>query len=187
MTISQILGCPSPTNTRRKHDAYQTPPAVTRALARVEFARWPSRIWEPCTGAGKLAAVLREFGTKVIESDLPTDFLKTTRAAATAIVTNPPYRLATEFIMHAHELGVAYHAWLLKADFLNAQRAQPLIETVGYPARIWVLTERPDFLAQGAPTMNCSWFVFAGRHSKASLQLLPMRGDKAPTCARPSH
>jgi hypothetical protein len=38
-----------------------------------------------------------------------------------AVVTNPPYRIATKFIRHALSLGVEYLALLLKADFLNAQ------------------------------------------------------------------
>jgi len=123
--------------------------------------------------------VLRDKGFAPIETDLAqrVDFLKTTQARASAIVTNPPYRHATEFIMHAHELGITYHAWLLKADFLNAKRAVRLIDEIGYPIRIWALTERPDFLGQGAPTMNCSWYVWSNRHNYASFRLLSITGE----------
>ena len=118
----------------------------------------------------------------VVESDLVAcserpqihqlDFLKTTARLAPAIVTNPPFKHATAFIEHAVELGVTYHAWLLKADFLGAQQRLKLVQEFGYPARIWGLTERPDFLGQGGPTMNCAWLVWDGvnkTHSRFEL------------------
>jgi hypothetical protein len=92
---------------------------------------------------------------------------------------NPPYRYAAAFIEHAIELGVDYHAWLLKADFLCAQQRLRLVTELGYPARIWGLTERPDFLGQGGPTMNCAWVVWDGvnrNHSRFEL-LSRVNGD----------
>jgi hypothetical protein len=179
MSMAKIMGCGSATNTRRTDDAYPTPAGCTRALAKVEAGNWTPTIWEPCAGDGGLSAVLRDAGFDVVETDINdpleffrADFLKATSPFAPTIVTNPPYKLATEFILQAHKLGVAYHAWLLKADFLNAQRAIRLVNAIGYPARIWALTERPGFLGQGAPTMNCSWYVWSGRSERASTELL---------------
>src|SRR5229473_2432436 len=123
MTIASIMGCASPTNKRKKNDAYATPATCTRALARVEAIHWPKKIWEPCAGRGDLSAVLRDKGFAPIETDLAQ-----------------------------------------RVDFLNAKRAVRLIDEIGYPIRIWALTERPDFLGQGAPTMNCSWYVWSNRH-----------------------
>jgi hypothetical protein len=40
-------------------------------------------------------------GIKNIGTDLPTDFLKMGAATAWDIVTNPPYKLAEEFVRHA--------------------------------------------------------------------------------------
>ena len=139
-------------------------------------------IWEPCSGEGDIANVLLKHA-RVVESDITAlsarphlrqlDFLKATKKLATAIVTNPPYKHATEFIAHAIKLGTGYHAWLLKADFMCAQRRLELVNELGYPARIWGLTERPDFLGQGGPTMNCSWFVWDGANrSHAQFELL---------------
>jgi hypothetical protein len=68
MTVAEILGCASATNKRLKHDAYQTPDWVVEQLCEVE--RLPSQIWEPCAGEGQLANVLRQHGSKVIETDL---------------------------------------------------------------------------------------------------------------------
>ena len=180
-TMSELMGCASPTNTRLANDRYLTPAWCVQALARVESEHWPETLWEPCSGAGDIADVLLT-RTRVVESDLIScrerprirqlDFLKTTQKLATGIVTNPPYRYATAFIEHAVELGVTYHAWLLKADFLCAQQRLKLVQEFGYPARIWGLTERPDFLGQGGPTMNCAWLVWDGvnkTHSRFEL------------------
>lgn len=170
-TMSELMGCASPTNERPEHDRYNTPEWCTQALARVEAQHWPDTIWEPCAGNGGMSEVLIEH-MQIIESDLIStcerphlrqlDFLKTTQKLAAAVVTNPPYRYAAAFIAHAIELGVTYHAWLLKADFMCAQQQLRLVNELGYPARIWALTERPDFLGQGGPTMNCAWFVWDG-------------------------
>jgi hypothetical protein len=174
MSIAKIMGAGSLTNKPVKNDVYHTPTVCTEALAKVEAGYWPKTIWEPCAGRGDLSSVLKDKKFTVIETDLAqrVDFLKTTEARASAIVTNPPYRYATEFILHAHKLGVTYHAWLLKADFFNAQRALQLVDAIGYPVRIWMLTDRPDFLGQGNPTMNCSWYVWSGLHSFAKSRLL---------------
>jgi hypothetical protein len=172
-TMSQIMGCASETNTRLPLDAYDTPTSVIEALIRVEGSNWGSGpIWDPCSGNGNILRALHGRESRGDDINRGADFLNTTEAYARIIVTNPPYRYASEFIRHAHNLGIEYHAWLLKADFLNAQRAIKLIDAIGYPARIWALTERPDFLGQGAPTMNCSWYVFDGRSDAASLKLL---------------
>lgn len=99
---------------RLKHDAYQTPDWVVEQLCGGE--RPPSQIWEPCAGESQLARVLGQHGSKVIETDLdprkrsqrPLDFLAARRPFAKAIVTNPPYRIATTFIRHALSLGGGY-------------------------------------------------------------------------------
>jgi hypothetical protein len=124
MTVAEIWGCASATNKRKRHE---TPEWVVEQLCGVEPL--PRVIWEPCAGGGQLARVLRRHGSRVIESDLvrrnrnqqPLDFLEAEFSLATAIVTNPPYRIATKFIRHALSLGVGYLAMLLKADFLCAR------------------------------------------------------------------
>jgi hypothetical protein len=179
-TISEIMGCASPTNKRPPNDRYDTPAWCTEALVRGEAERiaLAEAIWEPAAGGRAMSKVLVEYA-RVIETDLvpfrgvrELDFLTTTRALAPAIVTNPPYKHASAFIEHAVELGVSYHAWLLKADFLCARERLALVNDFGYPARIWGLIARPDFRSQGAPTMNCAWFVWDGvnkTHSRFEL------------------
>ena len=74
------------------------------------------RIWECACGSGNLAEVLKERGYDVVCSDLKNrgygrpgmlnvDFLQnydfTLRYNVGVILTNPPYSLANEFILHA--------------------------------------------------------------------------------------
>ena len=68
-TISEILGCASPTNERLEHDRYHTPAWCTEALAKVESVYWPDPVWEVCSGTGSMAEVLSKY-VRVIESDL---------------------------------------------------------------------------------------------------------------------
>jgi hypothetical protein len=98
MSIAKITGAGSLTNKPVKNDVYHTPTVCTEALTKVEAGYWPKTIWEPCAGRGDLSSVLKDKKFTVIETDLAqrVDFLKTTEARASAIVTNPPYRYATE-------------------------------------------------------------------------------------------
>jgi methylase of polypeptide subunit release factors len=92
-------------------DVYETPPEAVQALLRVE--RLPHRVWEPCCGPGSIVRVLRDAGHDVVAADLNDhgcpdsaariDFLmeRATPAGVDAVVTNPPYALAAEFVAHA--------------------------------------------------------------------------------------
>jgi hypothetical protein len=167
-TIADILGCASLTNTREADDFYATPPDCTEALIAAEGNRIPAMVWDPCCGAGDISTVLQRHGREVISTDLidrgygrgGLDFLLQTTALAKAIVTNPPFNRAEAFLRHAAELGINYVAFLHKADWLNAADRGIMIETVWCPARCHLLQWRPDFKNQGAPTMNCNWYVF---------------------------
>lgn len=101
----------------RKDDHYQTPACATETLARQEAL--PSLIWEPCAGRGAISRVLEGLGHTVVKTDLVPypdsdpgilthqDFLMTYAAPSQCrtIVTNPPFKLADEFIDHGLRLG----------------------------------------------------------------------------------
>src|SRR5262245_56038594 len=94
----------------RGADLYETPSVAVEALLRVE--KIPHGVWEPCAGRGAIAKPLRDAGHLVRTNDIydrgfPLDstgnFLETVEMwpDCDAIVTNPPFRLAEEFIAHA--------------------------------------------------------------------------------------
>ncbi len=94
---------------RHKDDFYATPPEATRALLSVETFK--GLIWEPACGDGAISRVLQE-RYPVVSTDLvdrgfgPSgqDFLMQTRVVDN-IITNPPFKLATEFIRKSLDLA----------------------------------------------------------------------------------
>jgi hypothetical protein len=134
----------------RGDDLYETPSCATEALLRAE--RLPALLWEPAAGYGAIVDVLRAHGHKVLASDIadygiPThfagrDFLLESKAPASCegIVTNPPFKLATEFARHAVKL-VPYVALLLRIQFLESTKRTDVLEHSGL-ARVWVFRNR---------------------------------------------
>ena len=162
----------------RGNDLYPTFPAAVRALLKVE--QLPQTIWEPAAGRGPIVEVLRDAGHKVIASDLINygfylhfvgDFLKqnTAPVSTQAIVTNPPFKIATEFTEHALKL-CPFVVLLHRIQFLEAAKRTHIING-GKLARIHVFRERlPDMHRDGwtgkkaSPSMCFAWFVFDRDH-----------------------
>jgi hypothetical protein len=190
MTIAKLMGCESKTNTRKKDDFYETPPWVTEQLCAVE--QIPRTVWEPSSGHGAITRVLQRHGVDVVETDLVSrvgqrqlDFLTAREPLAQAIITNPPFGIANQYLRQAHKLGVPYVALLLKIGFFSTQERQRLFEAIGHPTRVWALADRPDFLGQGAPCMDCGWFVWDGWHARHAIaQMIPSHVSGKPVGAR---
>lgn len=150
--------------TRRENDFYPTQPEATRALLKAEaqyLGKYP-RVWEPACGDGAIAKLLpgEVVATDLIDRGYGTqaDFLKSEKLAD-AIVTNPPFKLAAEFIEHAWMMDVGYLALLLKAQYWHA-KARINLWNLWPPTIEYRLTWRLDFTGGGAPTMDCTWFVW---------------------------
>jgi len=113
----------------RTDDAYDTPAEAVRALLTVEPL--PTHIWEPAAGTGSIVNVLREAGHTVMATDIDTgvDFLMEYRApiGCGCIVTNPPYKLADEFVRHALTL-VPHVVMLLRFNFLEGVGRSDIID-----------------------------------------------------------
>jgi hypothetical protein len=157
---------------RKAHDLYPTPEDVTQAL--IDALRLPktASILDPCCGDGKLLRVFTANGYhKTRGCDIRytgygwqgRDYLAKNfeTMGSDAIVMNPPFSLATEFIEKAlTEAPIV--AVLLKADFWNTQDRHQLGRTQP-PTHMYPLTWRPAFLKKergNNPLMNCSWFVW---------------------------
>jgi hypothetical protein len=157
--------------TRKDRDSYETPGWVTEAV--IGYINENRSVWEPAAGAGKMVEVLRRHGMGVSATDITTgdDFLaaKVLRNGITAIVTNPPYVLAQEFIEHALRLTKPVRcvvAMLLRTDFDHARTRQHLF---GNCRQFWakvVLTKRIKWFedSKGQPSFNHAWFVWDWKH-----------------------
>lgn len=155
---------------RKANDLYETPAWVTQAL--VPHLQKINLIWEPAAGTNAMADVLTEANYKVITSDLShgTDFLKVERLSngASAIITNPPFNLATQFIERALELmkpgGLV--AMLTRVDFDSAKTRRHLFADHPAFCKKIVLLRRIVWFepATASPSFNHCWMIWDWRH-----------------------
>lgn len=167
----------------RGDDLYQTPPEAVRSLLRVETL--PHRIWEPACGPGAIVRELRAAGHTVFASDLIDyrsehqdwtgwDFLLPAPEqpdGIQAIVTNPPFKLAQEFVARALEMAPLV-VMLLRLAFLESERRTQILEN-GMLARVHVYRNRLPMMHRdgwsGSKIHNSAvafaWFVWDRRHS----------------------
>jgi hypothetical protein len=134
--------------TDRGLDLYETPDVAVKALLRVE--RLPYVIWEPAAGRGAIVRVLRDYGHAVIASDIHDygeldfvgNFLSETKSPAgvEAIVSNPPFRWAEQFVAHALEIAPLV-IMLLRLAFLESERRCGILEGRGL-SRVHVFRKR---------------------------------------------
>lgn len=159
---------------RKERDLYETPEWVTLALIPHVVDLIPSkRIYEPAAGSGKMVAALVKGGFSVRPDDISEgrDFLDCEMTPDDAIVTNPPYELATEFIGHALTLtapcGVV--AMLLRTDFDHAKTRANLFANCTAFAKKVVLTKRIKWFedSKGQPSFNHAWFIWDHKHQGA--------------------
>jgi hypothetical protein len=153
---------------RKERDLYETPEWVTHELV----PHIPERvrtIWEPAMGSGKMVSALMKhpfpmvYGTDI---SLGEDFLKHHASSYHAIITNPPYELATEFVTHA--IGLAgFVAMLLRTDFDHAKTRGYLFGGCPRFAKKLVLTKRIKWFeeSKGQPSFNHAWFIWDWKHS----------------------
>jgi hypothetical protein len=168
--------------TERRDDLYETPPEAVRALLAVEEI--PSgAIWEPACGPGAIVRVLRAAGHEVYATDLVDydspdqdahgiDFLMEHGSAPYyigSIITNPPFKLADQFVRHALLLCPRVYM-LLRLAFLESERRSATLES-GWLKRVHVFRERLPMMhragwqgPRASSSMAFAWFVFDRRH-----------------------
>jgi hypothetical protein len=156
-------------------DLYETPAIAVDAL--LEAEQLPRRIWEPAAGRGAIVRVLRAAGHAVIASDVVnydfpldfvSDFLTRKRAPPNcgAILTNPPYQIATEFAHHAIKLAPRVYL-LLRLAFLESSKRTDLLERCGL-ARVHVFRRRLPMMhradwngPRATSAMPFAWYVWS--------------------------
>ena len=114
-------------NEREQHDYYATDPKAIDDL--LKYETFSNNIWECASGGGHLANKLREKGFNVFSTDLIDrgeqdeiiDFLKCNKKFNGDIITNPPYKYVSEFILKALELTDNKVAMFLKLTTLEGQ------------------------------------------------------------------
>lgn len=184
---------------RKPADLYPTPVDGTESIIEVLKAMKRSdgtpikTIWEPACGDGRLARVLEWHGFTVISTDLREypgygygglDFLTETPGAKwgwdmpeiDAIVSNPPFSLAEEFIRRALTFTPNV-VMLLKQTFWNVGGRSKGLWVDHTPDMELKLTWRLAFLKAergNSPLMDCMWNVWCGDNAA----LDPARGGQ---------
>jgi hypothetical protein len=160
---------------REPNDFYPTPPAATRALLAVEkFDGW---IWEPACGDGAMSTVLLEAGYTVYSTDLinrnygvPNHDFLADKSKAPNIVTNPPFKIAQQFVEHALACATGKVAMLCRLGWLEGIERNRLFKTTPL-ARVWVFSNRipmarsgTDFGKGGGGMIAFAWYVWDHTH-----------------------
>ena len=150
---------------RKLLDQYETPAWVTLALI-PHLPEFIGKIWEPACGSGKMVAALRQAGFDVVGSDITqgVDFLsQAPETGVSAVITNPPYALARQFIERALYFDdTRIVAMLLRTDFAHAARRVHLFADGAMFAKRVELTRRIRWFehSDGPPTFNHCWMIW---------------------------
>jgi Uncharacterised methyltransferase family (DUF6094) len=174
---------------RREADFYPTPPSATLALLpelHAQPAGWPAPVslpqgalvFDPCCGDGAILDVARQSGYRTIGFELDegrareaSERLHTVDCRdalearfwprCDALVTNPPFSLAKEFVDRAFAEGLPERvdcAFLLQLDFAASQGRARWHGM--HPSDILVLSKRPTFAYDGSDMAEYAWFIF---------------------------
>lgn len=182
MSLDHACGNGRATLAERGNDLYETPAPAVHSLLKVEAL--PQRLWEPACGRGAITRILRSAGHDVFASDLIDyesadqdahgwDFVRGDRRPAQpvdAIVTNPPFKHAAEFVSRALE-HTPLVVFLLRLAFLESERRSPILDN-GTLARVHVYRKRLPMMHRDGwegrkanSGMAFAWFVWDREHS----------------------
>lgn len=173
-TYSQLGASSHSEQERAENDFYATEPSAIDDLLKQEA--FSHNIWECAVGQGHLAKRLTEYGYKVKCSDIVDrgysgtkvlDFLQSNEKFNGDIITNPPYKYCTEFILKALDSiqDGAKVAMFLKLTTLESQKRYDLIFKNYKPKTVYVFTKRKKCLKNGIDDGTSSavcyaWFVW---------------------------
>ena len=188
----KMLGASNHTDKERESDDYYaTDPISIDKLLTVE--RPHANIWECAAGEGHLSKRLSENGFNVFSTDIKErsytlngicDFLALDPQikpfnGVFDIITNPPYKYATEFVLKALEIlpngGNCY--MFLKLSFLEGKRRREQLFSKRAPRNIYVFSERMVCAKNGdfesmkhiGSAVAYAWFVWTKGEYKAPI------------------
>ena len=160
---------------REKDDFYPTPSEATQAL--LDRVKFTGNILEPACGDGAMSKVMIANGYEVHSSDLfdrgygktGVNFLETTEKYDN-IITNPPFKLATEFTVHSLQLARQKVVMLSKITYLEGIKRKKLIFDQKKLQTVLIFTKRVAFKKPGTNSlagglMAFGWFVYDVNYS----------------------
>lgn len=147
---------------REPMDNYPTPDIAVLSLLKEET--FDGVVWEPACGSGNIArhfpgCVATDIRHDHIYGEKGIDFLKEYRSVD-HIITNPPYRLAQDFVEHALSCASGKVAMLCKLAFLEGYSRYSLFQE--NPVRtVYVFSKRLPLTKEGDTRKQSSMIPFA--------------------------
>lgn len=157
-----------------EHDFYPTPDYATEALLERE-AFDGGGIWECACGDGAISKILKAHGFNVFSTDLidrgygevrNLDFLQELPDVYKTehIITNPPFKLAKQFIEQGLQITHGKVAMLLRLAFLESENRYQLFKTTPLKT-VYVFSKRLTMSAKGQGASKggmipFAWFVW---------------------------
>ena len=158
---------------RQQEDFYATDPKAIDILLEVE--QFTYGILEPACGMGHMSKRLKQCGYNVTSTDLidrgygfgDIDFLTIHKHWSGDIITNPPFKLAIEFIHHSINIIPVGNkvAMFLKILFLETDKRKTLFEEFP-PKTVYILANRVccakdgDFVKNNTRAVGYAWYVW---------------------------
>ena len=150
---------------RHPDDYYPSPPEAVEALLSVET--FTGQIWENACGDGAISKVLLAHGHDVLSTDLvyrgfgeaPHDFL-TSPYTSVNVITNPPFKLAEEFVRLSLQRTTGKVAILGKLQFLEGAKRKIMFENSPFKA-VYVFSKRLTMTRGGEEMDNSGMIAFA--------------------------
>ena len=173
-------------------DDFPTPPWATRAFLSHYFADenlGSDSVWEPACGRGHMAQVLAEYFGNVRGSDVfeygygeVQDFLTGLTALRSVdwLITNPPFRLAEDFLIRGRQVARKGVALLTRTVFLESIGRYERIFTNAPPTTVLQYAERVPMVKgrvdqKASTATGYAWLVwdFAREGTSSILDWIP--------------
>lgn len=169
---NKVLSIMGVGDNRQPYDFYPTPVYVTEALLKRET--FEGDVWECASGSGKMSKVIEKYN-ECFSSDFRVDdvygqggwdFLTQLDKETDNIITNPPYKHATQFVLRAKQIANKKIAMILKLTFLESMgRYKKIFTDKEFPLKsVYVFSGRiqfsPDGAQAGSPTLSHAWYVW---------------------------
>lgn len=160
-SIWMALGASNHTDKERQAEDYYVTDSKALELFAPHFAIH-KKVWECACGSGELSRWLEAHGHDVLSTDLcgrgygipGINFMKCSKRSALLndwsygepfdILTNPPYKIATDFVIHALDLipDSGRVIMFLKTTFLEGKQRKKVIYDINPPRYVYQYSER---------------------------------------------
>lgn len=179
-------------------DDFPTQPWATRAL--IEHVLLPfgfdpkiQRVWEPACNRGHMVKPLKEYFGSIVYSDIHDygemfftpwfidNFLTCEPPEGAEIdwvITNPPFRLAKEFLLRSQALGIPNYAMIVRTAYLEGGDRYRQIFQFNPPTIVAQFVERVPMVKgrltkKGSTATAYCWLVWCKWQKPRLLQWIP--------------